>query len=264
MIRFDFSGKTVIITGGNGDIGKAAAAQFLEAGANVVISGRNIEKGKAVLETLKEIAPDRVEFIAGDISCYEDDCLLVEKTAERFGGLDILVNNAGINGQLPERRPFHEYDKDFWTKVINIDLNGTFYLSQIASNLMIKQGRGGRIVNISSVMGVTPARLQCAFTAAKAGVIMLSRVMALELAPYNINVNCLCPGSILTEKTSAKFYSNKEKSEALLSHVPMKRPGKPDEIASGILFLASEEASYTTGDNMIIDGGWMCGYSRDW
>jgi len=263
MITFDFKGKTVIITGGNGDIGKATAEKFLKAGANVVINGRNVEKGEAVLAQLKEIS-DKVIFVPGDISVYEDDEQLVKKTVEHFGGLDILVNNAGINGQLPERKPFHEYSKDFWEKVISIDLNGTFFLSQIASNYMIRQGRGGKIINISSIMGVNPARLQCAFTAAKAGVIMLSRVMALELAPYNINVNCLCPGSILTEKTNAKFYSNKEKAESLLSHVPMKRPGTTDEIASGIMYLASEEASYMTGDNMIVDGGWMCGFTRDW
>lgn len=263
MIQFDFHGKTVLITGGNGEIGRAAAEKFLRAGANVAINGRNREKGERVLAELRTIS-ENVIFVPGDISCYADDERLVAETAKRFGGLDILVNNAGINGQQPERKPFHEYDKDFWNRVIGIDLNGTFYLSQIASRWMIERQRGGRIVNISSVMGVTPARLQCAFTAAKAGVIMLSRVMALELAPYGINVNCLCPGSILTEKTNAKFYSDRAKAESLLSHVPMGRPGTPEEIANGILFLASEEASYVTGDNMIIDGGWMCGYTRDW
>ncbi len=263
MIKFDFSGKTVIVTGGNGDIGKATAAEFLRAGANVVINGRNTEKGNAVLESLKEIS-DKVIFVPGDISTYEDDVNLVDKTVEAFGGVDVLVNNAGINGQAPERKPFHTYSREFWDKVVGIDLSGTFYLSQIVSNLMIRQARGGKIVNISSVMGVTPARLQCAFTAAKAGVIMLSRVMALELAPYHINVNCLCPGSILTEKTYTKFYSDEEKTKALLSHVPMGRPGKPEEIAYGILFLASEEAGYVTGNNLVVDGGWMCGYTRDW
>ena len=144
MIQFDFHGKTVLITGGNGEIGRAAAEKFLRAGANVAINGRNREKGERVLAELRTIS-ENVIFVPGDISCYADDERLVAETAKRFGGLDILVNNAGINGQQPERKPFHEYDKDFWNRVIGIDLNGNFYLSQIASRWMIERQRGGRI-----------------------------------------------------------------------------------------------------------------------
>lgn len=262
MVKYDFTGKTVIVTGGMGDIGMATAKRFLESGANVVVSGRH-EKPK-VMEELLEISPN-VMFVKCDISVWEEDEALVAETVKRFGRLDILVNNAGINGQQPERKPFHEYRRAFWDELISIDLNGTFYLSQIACRQMIAQGeQGGNIVNISSVTGMNPLRLQCGFTVAKAGVIMLSRVMALELAPYNIRVNCLCPGSILTEKTYAKFYSNEEKAASLLSHVPMKRPGNTEEIANGILYLASEDASYVTGNNLVIDGGWSCGFTRDW
>ena len=262
MTKYDFNGKTVIVTGGMGDIGKATAKMFLEAGANVVVSGRH-EKPE-VMEWLQETSPN-VMFVKCDISVWEEDENLVAKTVERFGRLDILVNNAGINGQQPERKPFHEYRREFWDEVVSIDVNGTFYLSQIACRQMIAQGNeGGSIVNISSVAGVNPLRLQCAFTVAKAGVIMMSRVMAIELAPFNIRVNCLCPGSILTEKTYSKFYSDEKKSASLLSHVPMKRPGRTEEIADGILYLASDDASYTTGNNLIIDGGWTCGFMRDW
>ena len=261
MIQYDFTGKTVIITGGMGDIGKATARKFLEAGANVVVAGRH-EKPE-VMEWLRQ-ASENVMFVCCDISKWEDDENLVSETIRRFGAVDILVNNAGINGQQPERKPFHEYRHEFWNEVISIDVNGTFYLSQIVSRAMIEAGKGGSIVNISSVMGINPARLQCAFTVAKAGVNMLSRVMALELAPYNIRVNNLCPGSILTEKTYSKFYSDPVKTEKLLSHVPMKRPGKTEEIAVGVMFLASEESGYTTGANLVIDGGWQCGFTRDW
>ena len=261
MAKYDFTGKTVIVTGGLGEIGKATAKRFLEAGANVVVTGRN-EKSE-VMDWLRE-ASENVMFVRCDISKWEEDENLVQKTVERFGRLDILVNNAGINGQQPDRLPFHEYRREFWDQVMDIDLNGTFYLSQIASRQMIQQGEGGNIINISSVMGINPARLQCAFTVAKAGVNMLSRVMALELAPYNIRVNNLCPGSIMTEKTYAKFYSIPAKAESLLSHVPMKRPGTTDDIAMGILYLASDDSSYMTGNNMVIDGGWQCGFTRDW
>ena len=263
MTKYDFSGKTVIVTGAFGDIGKATAARFLEAGANVVVNYNRTVK-EDVRDMLTAIAPDRVLFVQADISNYDDDMRLIRETIDRFGKLDILVNNAGINGQAPERLPFHKYHREFWDKVMAVDVNGTFYLSQLAANQMIDQGLGGCIVNIASVMGINPARLQCAFTVAKSGVIMMSRVMALELAEFGIRVNCLCPGSILTEKTYTKFYSNKEKAESLLSHVPMKRPGKLDEIAYGVMYLASDEASYTTGDNLVIDGGWQCGFTRDW
>lgn len=261
MAKYDFSGKTVIVTGGLGEIGKATAKRFLEAGANVVVSGRN--ENPEVMAWLRETS-ENVMFVRCDISQWEDDENLVKETVKRFGKLDVLVNNAGINGQQPERKPFHEFSREFWNKVVDIDMNGTFYLSQIASRQMIEQGHGGSIINISSVMGINPARLQCAFTVAKAGVNMLSRVMALELAPYNIRVNTLCPGSIMTEKTYAKFYSIPEKAESLLSHVPMKRAGNTDEIAMGILYLASDDSGYMTGNNMVIDGGWQCGFTRDW
>ena len=261
MAKYDFSGKTVIVTGGMGDIGKATAKRFLEEGANVVVAGRH-EKPE-VISWLKETS-DKVLFVNCDISKWEEDENLAEKTIEQFGSIDVLVNNAGINGQQPERKPFHEYRHEFWNEVISIDVNGTFYLSQIVSRKMIEAGKGGSIVNISSVMGINPARLQCAFTVAKAGVNMLTRVMALELAPYNIRVNTICPGSILTEKTYSKFYHDPAKTEALLSHVPMKRPGKTEEIADGILYLASDDAGYVTGANLVIDGGWQCGFTRDW
>lgn len=258
----DFTGKTALVTGSGGDIGRAIVKAFAESGANIVVNDVDEQKGLQVL-TEVEKAGAQVIFVPGDISRREDDELLVKKTVERFGRLDVLVNNAGINGQASERKPFHEYSMDLWDEIISINLSGTFYLSQYAAKQMIAQG-GGRIVNISSVMGVTPARLQCAFTAAKAGVNMLTRVMALELAPYNIQVNCICPGSILTEKTYAKFYSDKEKAGSLLSHVPMKRPGETKDIADAVLYLASDKAAYVTGDIMLVDGGWMCGYTRDW
>ena len=262
MTKYDFTGKTVIITGGVGDIGRATAQRFLEAGANVVVSDCN-EKPEAV-ERLREISPN-VMYVKCDIRVWEEDENLVAETVRRFGRLDILVNNAGINAQKPERKLFPDFSREFWDKVMDVNVNGTFYLSQIACRQMIAQGgEGGSIINIASVAGINPLKLQCAFPVAKAGVIMMARVMAMELAPYNIRVNSLCPGSILTEKTYAKFYNDKEKTESLLSHVPMKRPGNTDEIAHGILYLASDEASYVTGSNLVIDGGWTCGFMRDW
>ena len=258
------TGKVALVTGGSRGLGAATVRLLAEQGADVAFTYVSSEKqAQAVVDEVRGKGGKAVAFRSDQADTSRAQALIDDVVAH-FGRLDILVNNAGINGQQPERKPFHEYSVDFWHKIMDVDVNGTFYLSQLGAQQMISQGEGGSIVNISSVMGINPARLQCAFTVAKAGVIMMSRVMALELAPYNIRVNCLCPGSIMTEKTYAKFYSDPVKSESLLSHVPMKRAGNADEIADGILYLSSDYSSYTTGNNLVIDGGWQCGFTRDW
>jgi len=150
---------------------------------------------------------------------------------------------------------------------MSVDLRGLFLISRAVARLMIEQG-GGRIVNISSVMGVVPARLQCAFTAAKAGVIQLTRSMAIELAPQNILVNCVAPGSTLTEGTEKLFYGGEtamsESTKRMLAHVPLGRPGTVDEIAHSILFFVAPESGYITGQTLCVDGGWTAGgFFRD-
>jgi len=137
-----------------------------------------------------------------------------------------------------------------WQRILNVDLTGLFLVSRAASRFMV-QRKAGRIVNISSVLGVVPARLQCAYTTAKAGVVQLTRTMAIELAPSNILVNCVAPGSTLTEGTKQLFYSSEaimqESAERMLSHVPLNRPGTVEEVAHAVLFFAAPESSYITG-----------------
>ena len=128
---------------------------------------------------------------------------------------------------------------------------------------MIKQGEGGSIINIGSIVGLTPLRLQCAFTAAKAGVFNLTRTMALELAPHGIRVNGIAPGSIMFEGTRKLFYANPETANAIISHFPIGVPGEPEDIAAATCYLASEDAKFVVGAIMTIDGGWICGYNRD-
>ena len=148
-----------------------------------------------------------------------------------------------------------------------VDLDGVYNVSKAVIPHLIAAG-GGRIVNIASVMGLTPAQLQSAFVAAKAAVINLSKSMALELAVHNILVNAVAPGSTLTEATRRFIYgpdgAYAEKAQSLLSHIPLGRPGSPEEIASAVLFLVSPEASYITGTTLTVDGGWTAGYIRDW
>ena len=137
------------------------------------------------------------------------------------------------------------------------------YCSKPAIQQMVKQGEGGNIINIGSIVGVTPLRLQCAFTAAKAGVFNLTKAMALELAPLNIRVNGIAPGSIMFEGTRKLFYADPVKAEAMMSHIPQNRPGEPKDIAGMACFLASDDSSYMTGTINVVDGGWICGYTRD-
>jgi len=258
----DLKGQVVIITGGGGAIGSAMARQFADNGAKVVVSGRTQNTLDAVVAEVRERGGE-ISAVAADVSDKHSAARMVEETVTRYGRLDCLVNNAGINGGAEYRKPIHEYDDDLWDRILNIDLNGVYYCSKPAIRQMIRQGHGGSIINIGSIVGLTPLRLQCAFTAAKAGVFNLTKAMALELAEHNIRVNGIAPGSVTNEGTKKMFYSDPVRNEALMSHIPMKRPGEPDEIASMTCFLASKEASYMTGSIITIDGGWICGYTRD-
>ncbi len=261
-MKVDLNEKVVIVTGGGGAIGAAICRQMAANGARVVVTGRTIQTLEA---TVKQIKDDGGEAIA--VTCDVSDKIsaqrMVEEVVAAYGRIDCLVNNAGINGGPDQRKPIHEFDDDLWERIINVDLNGVYYCSKPVIQQMEKQGWGGSIINIGSIVGLTPLRLQCAFTAAKAGVFNLSKAMALELAPLNIRVNAIAPGSIMFEGTRKLFYADTQRAEAILSHIPMHRAGDPDEIASMTCFLASEEASYMTGSIVTIDGGWTCGYTRD-
>ena len=168
---------------------------------------------------------------------------------KEFGRLDILVNNGTVN-TLEQRVTIDQFPLEEWKRVLRVDLDGLFMVSKAAPCLMIRQ-KCGRIINISSVLGLVPARLQCAFVAAKAGVVNLTRAMTLELAPHGILTNCVAPRSILTQGTEKLFYGEdgkfKEFMQALLAHIPLGRPGTVEEVASAVLFLAARESSCING-----------------
>jgi NAD(P)-dependent dehydrogenase (short-subunit alcohol dehydrogenase family) len=191
---------------------------------------------------------------------------VARQIVDRFGKLDLLINNAGIN-TAKDRRPIHEYSPDDWDRILRVDLTGVFVTTQAVVPWILQAG-GGRIVNISSIAGLVPLRLQSAFVAAKAGVINLTKSMALELGPRNILVNAVAPGSTLTQGTRALFYgpdgSYSQNAASLVSHIPLGRPGEPEEIAHAVLFLVAPEASYINGTVITVDGGWTAGYTRDW
>lgn len=261
--KYDFKDKVAIVTGSAGGIGKAVAEKFYQGGATVVISDIQVGKGQETASLLGE----RAIFIHCDISKQEQVNSLVKTTVERFGKLDIMVNNAGINSTNPEDRvSIDKYPDQTWHKMINIDLNGTFYCCKAAAKVMIEQ-RSGSIINIASVAGVVALRLQIGFVAAKAAILKMTEAMACELAPSGIRVNAVSPGSTLTEGTRKLFYSEEgsfsKMAERVVSFIPQGRPGEANEVADAVAFLASDSASYINGHNIIVDGGWIAGFNRD-
>lgn len=263
-MRVDLQG-TAIVTGGAHGIGRAIAETLARNGATVIIVDKEKDAGIVAAKEISELSY-RCLFMAGDVSNATQIKSVVKKIASRFHNISILINNAGIN-TTRNRKPIHEYSAEDWHTILATDLTGVFNTSRAVIPYMLTCGNG-RIINIASVAGLVPLRLQSAFVAAKAGVANLTRSMALELGPLGILVNAVAPGSILTRATEALFYgadgAYTEKAKSLLSHIPLGRPGMPQEVANAVLFLVSPDASYVNGHVFVIDGGWIAGYSRDW
>jgi NAD(P)-dependent dehydrogenase (short-subunit alcohol dehydrogenase family) len=261
-MNVDLKDRVVVITGAGGAIGRAMALAMSANGARVVVNDVNETNGRQTVQEIEAEGGTAI-YVPGDISRMDEMESLAAKVLETFGRVDVLVNNAGVNVGLDGRRPVHEFRDEDWDRIVEVDLNGTYRCSKPIIQQMVKAG-SGCILNIGSVVGLVPQRLQCAFAAAKAGMFQVTKAWALELAPHHIRVNAIAPGSILTQGTRDAFYADKAKSESLLSHIPMARPGNPEEIANAALFLVSDDASYVTGTVLTVDGGWTCGYSRDW
>lgn len=260
---FNFKNKVAIVTGSAQGIGKSIAHILAKNCATVVISDVQTEKGRAVS---KELGDPSI-FVHCDISDARQVYSLVDTVVQRFDRLDIMVNNAGINSGPEDRVTIDKYPEELWKRIIDVDLNGTFFCCKSAASVMIKQ-KAGTIINIASVAGVVALRLQVAYVAAKAAVLKITEAMACELGPHGIRVNAVSPGSTLTEGTRALFYGKKggdkhKLSERLISYIPQGRPAETDEIAHAVAFLASDEASYINGHNFVVDGGWTSGFNRD-
>jgi NAD(P)-dependent dehydrogenase (short-subunit alcohol dehydrogenase family) len=264
-MRVDLKGQVALVTGGGQGIGQAIAFVLAVNGAAVAIV--DIESGPARQAVLDmEATGHRAAAFQGDVADMDQMTAVVRRVEEQLGPIGILVNNAGIN-TVKDRQPIHAYSAGDWDKILRVDLTGVFVTSKAVVPGMLKR-HGGRIVNIASIAGLVPLRLQSAFVAAKAGVVNLTRSMALELGPSGILVNAVAPGSILTRGTEALFYgpdgAYSEKAASLLAHVPLGRPGKPEEVAHAVLFLVAPEAGYVNGAVLTVDGGWTAGYTRDW
>lgn len=242
---FCLKDKKALVTGATGGIGAEIARALHGRGATVVLSGTRQEK----LESLAHDLGERVHILACDLSQPEETEALVGKAEEALGGLDILVNNAGLTQDTLLLRMTDEQ----WAKVIEVNLTSIFRLSRRAIKGMMKQ-RYGRIVNITSIVGVTGNPGQANYTASKAGLIGFSKSLGLEVASRGITVNCVAPGFIESPMTDVL---NDKQREGILANIPMGAIGTPQDIAAGVVYLASDEAKYVTGQTLHINGGML-------
>lgn len=241
--------KVAIVTGGAKGIGESTALLFAKEGAKVVVSDIDEENGKHVVEAIKENGGEAI-FVKSDASKAEDHEELVKKTVDAYSKLDIAINNAGIGGPLSKTA---EYPIDGWNNVINLNLNGVFYGTRYQIAEMLKNG-GGSIVNIASILGQVGTANSPAYVAAKHGVVGLTKTAAIEYAKEGIRVNSVGPGYIKTPLLNAL---DDDTLEMLKGMHPIGRLGKPEEVAEIILWLASDKASFVTGNYYAVDGGYL-------
>jgi 3-oxoacyl-[acyl-carrier protein] reductase len=259
-MKCELNGTVSLVTGSARGIGQAIADRLARNGSTVYYTDLSLADAQAAAA-----ATPNGRALKLDVTKPAEIADAVRHITTECGRFDILVNNAGVN-TMAHRVTIDQFPREEWDRILAVDLTGLYEMSKAASAVMREQKRG-RIINIASIAGLVPLRLQCAFVAAKAGVVNLTKAMALELGPHGVLVNGIAPGSTLTEGTRKLFYGDdgmwKESVQRMLDHVPLGRPGTVDEIAVAALFLADPENSYMNGHVLTVDGGWTAGYTRD-
>jgi len=245
---FSLSGKVALITGASRGIGEAVAVELARSGADVVLASRKLPDLEKVARKVSAMGRRAVP-IAAHVARGEEIKTLVAKTVETFGKIDILVNNAATNPTMDQALTV---DERAWDAIMNLNLKGLFFLSQAVARVMKEKG-GGNIINVSSIAGISPDLLPI-YSISKAGVIMATKVMAQQWAQYKIRVNAIAPGLTKT-KFSEALWNNPDILKLAMGQTPMARVAEPEEMAGAIVFLASEAASYITGQVIAVDGG---------
>jgi NAD(P)-dependent dehydrogenase (short-subunit alcohol dehydrogenase family) len=245
---FSLKDKVALITGASRGIGQAAAIGLAQTGADVAIASRKLPDLEKVAEEIRKTGKKCLP-VAAHIGKMEEINNLVKRVLEEFGKIDILVNNAGTN---PTMAQAIDVDERAWDSIMNLNLKGLFFLSQAVARVMKGKG-GGKIINVASVAGISPDILPI-YSISKAGVIMATKVMAQQWAPYNIRVNAIAPGLTKTRFSEA-LWKNPNILQMAMSRTPMARPAEPEEMVGAIIYLASDASSYVTGQIIAIDGG---------
>ena len=249
--NFSLEGKVALVTGGSRGIGRAIALTFADAGAKVVVSSRKLPDLEKVAEEVKA-AGGKCLPVASHIAKLEESKNLVERVKAEFGRIDILVNNAGTN---PVQAPILDIEEWAWDVIMNVNLKGGFFLSQLVARVMKEQGEG-RIINIASFAGIRPQAkdMTGVYAVSKAAIISLTKVMAQEWGQYNIRVNAIAPGVVKT-RFSEVFWKEAAVGEITASRTALGRLCEPEEITGTALYLASDASSYVTGETILVDGG---------
>jgi NAD(P)-dependent dehydrogenase (short-subunit alcohol dehydrogenase family) len=248
---FDLSGKVAVITGGATGIGRGIADGLADAGAIVVLCARRLNVLEQACKEISERTGVKTMPHHLDITSSDKIKALIQDVVAEFGHIDILVNNAGVGGS---EKPVLEMTEEDWDNTVNTDLRGVFVLSKEVGKQMVKQGRGGKVINVASIGGVISFMNMSAYCASKGGVIQLTKVMALEWVKYNIQVNAILPGYFETPMNT-HFFATDEGKKIIKKNIPMNRLGQQDEMRGLAVYLASDASSFMTGSAVIIDGG---------
>jgi len=249
MTEFSLEGKVTVVTGASRGIGRAIALRLAQAGARVVVSSRKLENVQAVADEI-EAAGGKALALQAHVGRTDDVTALVARTVETFGRLDVAVNNAATN---PHFGPLLTAEEGQWDKILDTNLKGVFRLCKAVVLQMEKQG-GGKIINLASIAGLRPSPGMGVYSISKAGIIMLTQVLAMELGPANIQVNAIAPGVIKT-RFSRVLWQTPQIAEPILNSLPLGRFGEPEDIAGLALYLASPASDYVTGAVFLVDGG---------
>jgi NAD(P)-dependent dehydrogenase (short-subunit alcohol dehydrogenase family) len=255
LSKYSLKGKTAIVTGGGRGIGKAIALGFTQAGAKVAITSRKMDALEATAAEIKALGGQAFP-IQAHLGKMEGINQMVGQVMDRFGGIDILVNNAGAS---PSMGSVLDSDERLWDTIMNLNMKGLYFTSQAVARIM-KNQRRGKIINLASVDGFMPEPGVSVYSISKAGVRMITKAFASELAAFNIQVNTIAPGPINTKMLNSHWFhlppeeADKQRA-AMGKFTPMGRVGEPDEIVGAALYLASEASSYTTGTEIVVDGG---------
>jgi 2-deoxy-D-gluconate 3-dehydrogenase len=247
--KFQLNGKVAVVTGAGRGLGQRAALGFAEAGADLALvdlisTDETAQRVRTLGRRACQIQANLLERAAVQ--------RIVDATVKEFGGIDILLNNAGII----RRAPLLEFTEKDWDEVIQINESAVFFLSQAVARQMVKQGRGGKIINIASLLSFQGGIRVPSYTAAKSAVMGLTRLMANELAPHRINVNAVAPGYMATDNT-APLRADSQRSAEILGRIPAGRWGEPEDLQGALVFLASSASDYVTGHTLAVDGGWL-------
>lgn len=252
MADLALEGKVAVISGASRGIGEAIARSYAAAGANLVIGSRRQENIEPVADAINTDYPGRAVAVAAHAGRREDTQGMIETAVENYGRVDIAVNNAGTN---PHFGPILTAEESHWDKILEVNVKGYFWLCQAAARQMQAQGTGGKIINIASVTGIQPGLMMGVYSVSKAAVIMLTKVLATELAADDIQVNAILPGFIKT-RFSRALWDNPSLRDSIESRTPAGRIGEPEEICGLAMYLASDASSFMTGAVMTLDGGY--------